>query len=164
MNRFHRPEPWCIIGHLSEAGNMARGTGQVGVIGVLVLVVLGAIGGWYIATRWGTSSTKEARERCSQQGNREATIRGTIGDSLEIPLTEYGIYKILDDEGHLWVLSRQGVPLKGSKVKVKGRLLAMGDLVGQCGQEGTGADVCRAISGALRAVSGACVMQEEERR
>ncbi|MBP7126982.1 hypothetical protein KBD49_11525 [Myxococcota bacterium] len=142
---------------------MSRGLGRLGVLGIVLVVVLAAAGGWYAATRWGTTSTKEAREMCSREGERVVTTRGLAGDSVQVPLTDYGIYKILDDDGHLWVLSRRGVPGKGSKVKVKGRLFATGDLAGTCGQEGWSADLCRTISGLFRTISSACVLVEDAR-
>ncbi|HOU52668.1 MAG TPA: hypothetical protein PLQ97_01920 [Myxococcota bacterium] len=142
---------------------MPRGVSKLGVLGVLVLVLLAAAGGWYAATRWGITSTKEAREQCSREGERSLTLRGVVGDSLGVPLTDYGLYKVLDDDGHLWVLSRRGTPDKGSKVKVKGRLFATQDLAGTCGSEGISAEVCRAVSGLLRAASGACLLLEDGR-
>jgi len=142
---------------------MSRGLGKVGVLGVLVLLGLAAGGGWYAATRWGTTSTKEAREKCSREGDRAVTTRGVVGSSLGVPLTDYGLYKILDDDGYLWVMSSRGTPVEGSKVKVKGRLFATSDLAGTCGKEGISAEVCKAVSGVLRGVSGACVLLEDQR-
>ena len=62
----------------------------------------------------------------SKYGNKEIAIAGTVKDSygIAIPGTNLkgGAYKVDDGTGSFWVVSRDGVPSKGAKVGVKGRV------------------------------------------
>lgn len=56
--------------------------------------------------------------------NKEVGIIGTVSDSYGLSVLGQGggIYKINDGTGSIWVISQQGVPTKGTRVGVKGRV------------------------------------------
>lgn len=58
--------------------------------------------------------------------DKEIAIAGTVRDSygISIPGTNVrgGAYKIDDGTGSFWVVSRDTVPTKGTKIGVKGRI------------------------------------------
>ncbi len=54
--------------------------------------------------------------------DKEVGIGGTVIDSYGVPFVG-GAYEIEDDTGKIWVLTERGVPSKGSRVGVKGRVL-----------------------------------------
>lgn len=62
----------------------------------------------------------------SKYQDKEVVIAGTVRDSygVNIPGTQVrgGIYKIDDGTGSFWVVSRDIVPTKGTKIGVKGRI------------------------------------------
>ncbi|HMQ03466.1 MAG TPA: hypothetical protein PKD26_06085 [Pyrinomonadaceae bacterium] len=58
--------------------------------------------------------------------NKEVAVAGTVRDSygLSIPGTDIrgGAYKIDDGTGSFWVITRESVPTRGSKIGVKGKI------------------------------------------
>jgi hypothetical protein len=52
--------------------------------------------------------------------NKEVAIVGTVRDSYGVLGT--GAYEIDDGTGRLWVATRRGVPSRGARVGVKGRV------------------------------------------
>jgi hypothetical protein len=52
--------------------------------------------------------------------NKEVGITGTVTDSYGV--LDMGAYEIDDGTGKLWVVTRRGVPARGSKVGAKGRV------------------------------------------
>ncbi len=52
--------------------------------------------------------------------NKEVGIVGTVTDSYGV--LGQGAYEIDDGTGRLWVVTRRGVPTKGSRVGAKGRV------------------------------------------
>jgi hypothetical protein len=55
--------------------------------------------------------------------NKEVGVAGTVTDSYGVPFVG-GAYRIDDGTGKIWVVSERGVPSKGSRVGVKGRVLS----------------------------------------
>lgn len=53
-------------------------------------------------------------------GQKEVGVAGRVTDSYGIP--GYGAYEIDDGTGRLWVVTRRGVPSRGSQVGAKGRV------------------------------------------
>lgn len=48
---------------------------------------------------------------------------GLVGDVVEsISLLGHGAYKLDDGTGTIWVISKRGVPRRGARVEVKGRI------------------------------------------
>ncbi len=56
----------------------------------------------------------------SRYQNREVRVSGTVEESYS--LTGRGAYRIGDRSGQLWVISERGVPRKGARVIVRGRI------------------------------------------
>lgn len=52
--------------------------------------------------------------------DREVGIRGQVVESFSI--LGRGAYQVDDGTGRLWIVSERGVPRKGSRVAVKGRI------------------------------------------
>lgn len=62
----------------------------------------------------------------SKYQDKEVAVAGTVRDSygITIPGTNLrgGAYKLDDGTGSFWVISRDTVPTKGTKIGVKGRI------------------------------------------
>jgi hypothetical protein len=62
----------------------------------------------------------------SKYQDKEVAVAGTVRDSygINVPGTDVrgGAYKIDDGTGSFWVVSRDTVPTKGTKIGVKGRI------------------------------------------
>jgi len=62
----------------------------------------------------------------SKYYNKEVGIAGTVRDSygLNIPLTQIrgGVYKVDDGTGSIWVVTKDSVPSKGTRIGVKGKI------------------------------------------
>ena len=56
----------------------------------------------------------------SRYRDREVQVSGVVADSYS--LIGRGAYRLEDKSGQLWVVSDRGVPRKGSKVVVRGRV------------------------------------------
>lgn len=56
----------------------------------------------------------------SRYRDREVRVSGTVEESLSF--ASQGVYRVADDTGTLWVVSNRGVPRKGARVSVKGRI------------------------------------------
>lgn len=52
--------------------------------------------------------------------NRDVQLSGSVVDSYSF--SNRGVYRIGDETGSLWVVSDRGVPRKGARVTVKGRI------------------------------------------
>jgi len=62
----------------------------------------------------------------SRYANRDVTVQGTVTQSVS--LLGHGSYRIDDGTGSLWVVSNKGVPRKGARVKVTGKIRDVADL------------------------------------
>lgn len=62
----------------------------------------------------------------SKYQNKDVVVAGTVKDSygINVPGTNVrgGMYKIDDGTGSFWVLTRETVPTKGTKIGIKGRV------------------------------------------
>ena len=56
----------------------------------------------------------------SRYQNREVRVSGSVAESYSF--AGRGAYRIDDQSGQLWVISERGVPRKGARVIVKGRI------------------------------------------
>jgi len=71
---------------------------------------------------WGCATYQpivEITENPKDFENETVTIKGTVVETLAIPLINNGLYKVDDNTGSIWILSRD-VPLRGERVVVKG--------------------------------------------
>lgn len=50
------------------------------------------------------------------------TIKGTVTEIMSIPLISQGIYKVEDNTGAIWVVTKSGTPSKGKEVTVTGKV------------------------------------------
>lgn len=57
----------------------------------------------------------------SRYADKDVEVAGDVVGSYSI--IGHGAYQVEDDTGALWVVSDKGVPRKGSRVAVKGRIL-----------------------------------------
>ena len=62
----------------------------------------------------------------SRYNNKEVTVNGTVTESASV--LGKGAYQIDDGTGKLWVVSTKGVPRKGARVKVTGKVRDVVDL------------------------------------
>ena len=58
--------------------------------------------------------------------NREVGLRGDVVDSASV--LGHGAYKLDDGTGTIWVVSSKGVPRRGARVKVHGKIKDVVDL------------------------------------
>lgn len=80
---------------------------------LLVLVALAAMAA--CATRINKVLVDPSRYR-----NQDVTISGTVVESFSV--VDRGVYRVEDSSGTLWVVSDQGVPRVGARVKVTGTI------------------------------------------
>jgi hypothetical protein len=52
--------------------------------------------------------------------DKDVRLSGTVVDSYS--LANRGVYKLDDESGQIWVMSDRGVPRRGARVTVKGRI------------------------------------------
>lgn len=52
--------------------------------------------------------------------DRDVTVSGEVADSFSV--ASRGAYRLKDGSGELWVVSEQGVPRNGARVKVTGKI------------------------------------------
>lgn len=62
----------------------------------------------------------------SRYANKDVTVEGDVTQSVSV--LGHGSYKIEDGGGSLWVVSTKGVPRKGARVKVTGKIRDVADL------------------------------------
>lgn len=62
----------------------------------------------------------------SRYANRDVSVKGTVTHSVS--LLGHGAYQIDDGTGTLWVVSTKGVPRKGARVRVTGKVRDVADL------------------------------------
>lgn len=70
--------------------------------------------------------------------DKEVGVAGTVTDSYGVPFVG-GAYELDDGTGKIWVVTQRGVPSKGARVGVKGRVFSgpalRGRVVGTALQE-----------------------------
>ena len=76
----------------------------------------------------GCATTNVARLLAEPQrfANHDVGLRGDVVESVS--LLGNGAYKLDDGTGTIWVVSRHGVPRRGARVKVKGRVRDVVDI------------------------------------
>lgn len=70
----------------------------------------------------GCATTNVARLLAEPQrfANRDVGLKGDVVESVS--LLGHGAYKLDDGTGTIWVVSRHGVPRRGARVRVKGKI------------------------------------------
>ncbi|MFB3825674.1 MAG: hypothetical protein ACE15B_02850 [Bryobacteraceae bacterium] len=61
--------------------------------------------------------------------NRTVRVEGTVTTAMGVLGT--GGYQVRDDTGSIFVLSRTGVPAKGARVKVTGKVMSGANILGR---------------------------------
>ena len=87
-------------------------------------VVAAALG--LALTSCATRSINDILADPSRYANRDVTVKGEVTQSVSV--LGHGSYKIEDGGGSLWVVSTKGVPRKGARVKVSGKIRDVADL------------------------------------
>jgi membrane protein implicated in regulation of membrane protease activity len=77
-------------------------------------------------TACATRSINDILADPSRYANRDVTVKGEVTQSVSV--LGHGSYKIEDGGGSLWVVSTKGVPRKGARVKVTGKIRDVADL------------------------------------
>ena len=73
-----------------------------------------------------TKSINDVLADPSRYANKEVTVKGEVTQSVSV--LGHGSYKIEDGSGSLWVVSTKGVPRKGARVQVTGKIRDVADL------------------------------------
>jgi membrane protein implicated in regulation of membrane protease activity len=70
----------------------------------------------------GCATTNVARLLAEPQryANRNVGLKGDVVESVS--LLGHGAYKLDDGTGTIWIVSKHGVPRRGARVKVKGKI------------------------------------------
>jgi hypothetical protein len=70
----------------------------------------------------GCATTNVARLLAEPQrfANRDVGLKGDVVESVS--LLGHGAYKLDDGTGTIWIVSRHGVPRRGARVSVKGKV------------------------------------------
>ncbi len=55
--------------------------------------------------------------------HRTIRVNGTVIASYRAPAASTNVYEVADDTGSIYVVSRAGAPLKGTRVRVTGRVV-----------------------------------------
>ena len=64
----------------------------------------------------------------TKYADRDVRVEGTVSESFSEMGT--GAYQLADGTGRIWIVSKKGVPRKGARVSVKGRVKEAFDLGG----------------------------------
>lgn len=68
----------------------------------------------------GSMSIQRLQSRPQQYEGKDVKIAARVVDTRDVPLTDNDYYKITDDTGTIWVLTRRGVPLRTLKYRIEG--------------------------------------------
>lgn len=93
--------------------NLGRPWIRLAVLAVLAVVAMAA-------QACAAKSVNQILADPSRYRDREVTVSGAVVDSYSFASS--GAYRIDDRTGQLWVVSDRGVPRKGARVTVKGRI------------------------------------------
>ena len=89
-----------------------------------VFLLLGAVGLSSLGCAGTTISKVLAEPQKYRQG--DVDLKGNVLESVS--LLGHGAYKLDDGTGTIWVVSNHGVPRKGARVKVNGRVRDVVDI------------------------------------
>ncbi len=85
--------------------------------GLLLLALIGAL---FVTACPNRESISKINADPGRYRNKEVGVAGTVRDSYGILGT--GAYELEDETGSIWVVTKQGVPSRGSRVGAKGRI------------------------------------------
>ena len=81
----------------------------------LVILCVGAL-----TSACASSTVNQILADPSRYRNRDVRLSGSVVDSYSF--SNRGVYRLGDETGDLWVVSDRGVPRKGARVTVKGKI------------------------------------------
>jgi hypothetical protein len=84
----------------------------------LALALVGAFA--LLATGCATTNVARLLAEPQRFANRDVGLKGDVVESVS--LLGHGAYKLDDGTGTIWVVSRHGVPRRGARVRVKGKI------------------------------------------
>ena len=73
-----------------------------------------------LATGCATTNVARLLAEPQRYANRDVGLKGDVVESVS--LLGHGAYKLDDGTGTIWIVSRHGVPRKGARVSVKGKV------------------------------------------
>jgi len=74
----------------------------------------------FLLTACASMTIKRVLDDPARYRDRDVRLSGVVVDSYS--MASRGVYKIDDESGQIWVLSDRGVPRKGGRVTVTGRI------------------------------------------
>ena len=84
----------------------------------LVLALMGACA--LLAAGCATTNVARLLAEPQRFANRDVGLKGDVVESVS--LLGHGAYKLDDGTGTIWIVSRHGVPRRGARVSVKGKV------------------------------------------
>jgi hypothetical protein len=100
---------------------------KIGIKAVLLTLVLAI--GLFAAGLSKRVSIGEIEANSSKYLGKKVTVSGTVENGYGVSLPQIlisrgtgGTYKIDDGTGEIWVVTQKGVPQKGARLKVKGKI------------------------------------------
>lgn len=91
---------------------------RAGLLGAILSIV-------FLAAACDEASISQIQNNPSKYYNKEVGFVGTVEDAYGVSVLGQGggIYKVSDGSGTIWVVSQNGgVPVKGTRIGVKGRV------------------------------------------
>lgn len=79
----------------------------------------------------GATDISELLSHGEQYNGEEVKVRGTVTNSVRIPLVDIRIYNVQDGTGEVVVLTSGPLPDRGDKVSVKGTFNTLGSVNGR---------------------------------
>jgi hypothetical protein len=92
------------------------------------LVLLGALLAVLMFGACGARKVNQILSDPTKFANKDVKVEGTVTESYSV--LGKGAYQVADGTGRIWVVSTKGVPRKGARVSVKGRVKEAFDLGG----------------------------------
>ncbi len=84
----------------------------------LALALVGAFA--LLAAGCATTNVARLLAEPERFANRNVGLKGDVVESVS--LLGHGVYKLDDGTGTIWIVSKRGVPRRGARVKVKGKI------------------------------------------
>jgi len=84
----------------------------------LALALVGAFA--LLAAGCATTNVARLLAEPERFANRNVGLKGDVVESVS--LLGHGVYRLDDGTGTIWIVSKHGVPRRGARVKVKGKI------------------------------------------
>ena len=111
----------------------------------------------------GRKSLFDVKSHCGELHHQVVAIRGSVLDTLQIPVIEAGAYRLSDGNDSIWVISRRLVPEEGAKLEIEGEVIDVHRFQRGCALEKANEDTCRILGGAIQVLAGSCVLLQRSR-